>query len=273
MAQSKSIVFAHLFHITREDDCLVFWFARSKTNQMGRNRDQLWHVYSMPMSPATCPVLALSSYIFANPCLIDSDGDGYGWLFSGGDQYGQFMDCLRWVIKKNLNKFVTLGISPGNLGLHSAWKGSCGYASAGSTVCPPIVSICLQAMWSMGSIKERYLQYKKVGDQYLGRVVSRLDVNDVSFTISPPYFESGPDDDVKENLLGLLSYFVVGGNNIAGEVCRLLYFCFAALCFHFDNLVRVLPKRNKLQASPFTPTYQIMQKMWQLSGFHGTRQL
>ncbi len=55
----------------------------------------------------------------------------------------------------------------------------------------------------MGSIKECYLQYKKAGDQYLGGVVSRLDVNDISFVISSPYFESGPDDDVKENVLGL----------------------------------------------------------------------
>jgi hypothetical protein len=82
-------------------------------------------------------------------------------------------------------------------------------------------------------------------------VVSRLDVNDVSFAISPPYFESGPDDDVKEKVLGLLREFVVWGNSIAGEVCHLLYFCFASICFHFDYLVRVLPKQNKLQASPF----------------------
>jgi hypothetical protein len=103
----------------------------------------------------------------------------------------------------------------------------------------------------MGSVKERYLQYEKAGDQYLGRVVSGLDVNDVSFAISPPYFESGPDDDVKEKVLGLLREFIVGGNSIAGEVCHLLYFCFASICFHFDYLVKVLPKQNKLQASPF----------------------
>ncbi len=103
----------------------------------------------------------------------------------------------------------------------------------------------------MSSVKERYLQYKKAGNQYLGQVVSGLDVNDVSFAISPSYFESGPDDDVKENMLGLLREFVVGGNSIAGEVCHLLYFCFASLCFHFDYLVRALPKQNKLQVSSF----------------------
>ncbi len=91
-------------------------------------------------------------------------------------------------------------------------------------------------------------------------MVSGLDVNDVSFGISPPYFESGPDDDVKENLLGLLREFVLGGNSIAGEVCHLLYFCFASLCFHFGYLVRVLPKRNTLQASLFFTNIPIYAK-------------
>jgi hypothetical protein len=76
-------------------------------------------------------------------------------------------------------------------------------------------------------------------------------VYDFSFVISPPYFESGPDDDVEENVLGLLREFVVGGNSIAGEVCHLLYFCFASLCFNSDYLVRDLPTQNKLQAFLF----------------------
>ncbi len=171
----------------------------------------------------------------ANPGLTDGDGDAYGQLFPGEDQYGRFMDCLQWVIKKNCYEFVTLGISPGDLGLHSARKGSCIYAKAGSTVCPPMVSICLQAMWGMGCVKEHYLQYEKAGDQYLGRVVSRHDINDVSFVISPPYFESGTDDDVKENVLSLLREFVVGGE----QYCRLsmspsvLLLCLTLLSFQF----------------------------------------
>ncbi len=72
----------------------------------------------MLMSPANCSVLALASYIFANPGLTDSDRDGYGRLFPVGYQYSRFMDCLQSVNKKKLNKFVTLGISPSNLGSH-----------------------------------------------------------------------------------------------------------------------------------------------------------
>jgi len=258
MSRSKNIAHAHLFHITWEEDCLAFCFAKSKTDQTGRNSDQVWHVYATPDKPATCPVLALATYLFANPGLTnvenftetDEDGNPSGRLFPGGDQYGRFMDCLRRVVENNQEVFLPLGVRPGDLGSHSARKGACSFASAGSTVCPPMVSICLRAMWSMGSVKERYLQFEKTGDQYLaGQVVSGLDVNDVSFAVSPPYFEC--DGDVKEKILILLKDFTVGGHGIRGEIFQMLYFCFASLCYHFDFLVKVLPKRNKLQASPF----------------------
>ena len=48
--------------------------------------------------------------------------------------------------------------------------------------------ICLRVGWSMGSVKEKYIHYEKAGDQYVGRVVSGLNVNSADFAVSPPYF-------------------------------------------------------------------------------------
>jgi hypothetical protein len=73
MARSKSIVHAHFFHIMWEDGCLAFRFAKSKMDQMGRNRDQVWHVYATPNKPCVCPVLALATYILANPSITNVD--------------------------------------------------------------------------------------------------------------------------------------------------------------------------------------------------------
>jgi hypothetical protein len=131
--------------------------------------NQVWHVYATPDKPATCPVLALATYVFSNPGLTNICGESFNMdddvgssrLFPGGDQYGRFMACLHRVIENNLEEFLLLGIKPGDLGSHSARKGASSFASAGSTVSPPMVSICLRAMWSMGPVKERYLQYKK----------------------------------------------------------------------------------------------------------------
>ena len=209
MARSENVVPADILHVHWDADCLVFRFAKSKTNQHGRNSDQEWHVYANPHDPAVCPVLSLGCYIFGNPgvfCYTSINGEeriqeeerieeeqpargGGGRLFPGSNQYERFMDCLHRIIEKHKEEFAALGIEPGDLGSHSARKGSSSHASAGTTVSPPMVSICLRAMWSMGPVKERYLQYEKAGDQYLGRVVCGLDVNSVKCATSPPYFE------------------------------------------------------------------------------------
>jgi hypothetical protein len=82
--------------------------------------------------------------------------------------------------------------------------------------------------------------------------VSGLDVNDVSFAILPPSFECGDNEDgIWEKIFTLLKEFMVGGHGIRGEIFQLLYFCFASLCYHFNILVEVLPKQNKLQALLF----------------------
>ncbi len=67
----------------------------------------------------------------------------------------------------------------------------------------------------MGSVKERYLQFEKARDQYLGWVMSGLDVNNVSFAILPPYFEYGDiEGGVREKVFTLLKEFTVGGHGI-----------------------------------------------------------
>jgi hypothetical protein len=130
MARLESIVTANFFPITWEDDSLVFRFAKSKTDQTGQNLNQVWHVYATSDKPATCPVLALATYLFANLGLMDMCGDdnmmddgvcenvGSSRLFPGGDQYSRFMACLHRVIENNLEEFLLLGIKPGDLGSH-----------------------------------------------------------------------------------------------------------------------------------------------------------
>lgn len=260
MARSENVVHAHMFHITWENDSLVFRFVKSKGDQTGKNRDQAWHVYANPNNPAVCPVLAMACYVFANPGIFgasaeeghDANDPGIehlGRLFPGAYQYERFMDCIHRIIAKYPNEFFALGISAGDLGSHSARKGAASHACAGSTVSPPMVSVCLRAMWSMGHVKERYLQYEKAGDQYLGRVVCGLDVNHVSFAVSPPFFEA--ESEALENIHILLKSYAVRGDLVSPAMHRVFYFCFASLCYHRDFVAENLHQRSKLQASPF----------------------
>jgi hypothetical protein len=272
MARSENVVHAHILHVEWSADCLVFRFVKSKGDQTGRNSDQEWHVYANPHNPEICAVLALACYLFSNPGIfsaadvedevVEVEGGGAGnqkkggQLFPGGNQYDRFIECLHRIVGKYPQVFLGLGISPGDLGSHSARKGASSHACSGSTVSPPMVSICLRAMWSMGHVKERYLQYEKAGDQYLGRVVCGLDVNDVTFAVSPPFFEF--DDTRQEGgdvrtsrVYSLLKDYMVQGDTVPASVHHIFYFCFASICFHFDFLKQVLHEKNKLRASHF----------------------
>ena len=61
------MVDSHIENVYFDNDCLVFQFAKTKYDQIGKNQDKLWHVYATPNNPTTCPVLSLSRYLFANP--------------------------------------------------------------------------------------------------------------------------------------------------------------------------------------------------------------
>jgi hypothetical protein len=67
MARPKNVVPAHILHVHWEDDCLVFCFVKSKSNQTGQNRYQDWHVYANPHNHEIYPVHALVCYKFSNP--------------------------------------------------------------------------------------------------------------------------------------------------------------------------------------------------------------
>ena len=148
---------------------------------------------------------------------------------------GSWIVCIKLSLP---GEFFSLGISPGNLGSHSARKGAASFACAGSTVSPPMVSVCLRAMWSMGHVKERYLQYEKTGDQYLGRVVCGLDVNNASFAVSSPFFDA-PNETV-ERINILLKEYMVGGKQVTVDMQRVFYFCYASLCYHHAFLANNL---------------------------------
>lgn len=90
-------------------------------------------------------------------------------------------------------------------------------------------------------MKERYLQYEKAGDQYLGRVVSGLDVNTKDFAVWPPYFEfnktDGPDD-VLDNGTWKKVYTLLRDYMVCGH--SLVQVCIASFTFALHRYVFTL---------------------------------
>ncbi len=110
--------------------------------------------------------------------------NGYINLFLGRSQHDWFIKYFCRVILESKEGFLWLGAQDGDLGSHSASKDACSFATAGSMVSPPIMSVCLHAM-NMGTVKEQYLHHHKVSDQYLGCVVSTMKSNNYLFAASP----------------------------------------------------------------------------------------
>jgi hypothetical protein len=88
MARLENVVHAHILYVYWDDDCLVFCFVKNKGDQMGWNGNQERHVYASPHNPEIFPVLALSCYIFTNPCIftdeIEEQEDGAKVEAQGG---------------------------------------------------------------------------------------------------------------------------------------------------------------------------------------------
>lgn len=72
---------------------------------------------------------------------------------------------------KDKYKFWEIGIQDDGLGSYSTRKGLCSFVYIELTNSSPIMSFCLCAQWSTGSIKEWYFHYKRVSDQYFGLVI------------------------------------------------------------------------------------------------------
>ena len=112
---------------------------------------------------------------------------------------------------------------------------------SGCTVGAPIVSLCLQAGWSLGGVKDKYLFCKDAGDQYVGRCASGHDVNSKEFVISPTYFDMthlntseriGMWTKINTHLKDRLP----GWSQMSEKTWHLVRYCFAAVCYKYNWL-------------------------------------
>ena len=84
-------------------------------------------------------------------------------------------------------EFASLGILPGNFRTHSIRNGDATHVSTGSTVSPPLASICLRVNGAMPGVFSRYLKYENAGNQFVGKYVSGCCRNSKTSLASPLY--------------------------------------------------------------------------------------
>lgn len=243
ISRAEQATTSHIHHIDWHEDCLVIYFHHRKTDQNGINKSEPWHVYANPLDPDICPVLSMGVYLLSLDTILSKGGQ----LFQGPNPYKRYAEALQRLGEKYKDELAALGMDVKYLGPYSVRKGAGTQITAGCTVVPPIISVCLRAGWSIGNVKERYLHYECAGDQFTGRTVTGLDVMDKTFAVSPPYFEG--DDSV----ISAVDKWVlaVGGESVKDHphLRIAIRFLLASACFHHDYLVSVLPSDSPFFSS------------------------
>ena len=251
MARSDNVCTTHINHISWDEDSLIFYFMKSKGDQEGLNSNEPWHIYSNPLNPFICPILALTRYVFCNPSVLN----GSCKLFESTDPYQRYSKALRRILEANESTFEGMGVDIDDIGSHSARKGSATRCSTGCTVSPPMASICLRAGWSMGPVRERYIHYEKAGDQFVGRTVCGLNSMSTEFGISPCYFDftgihEGDRQSTQDSIDETIKQLIVGGMELAPKAYLISKYFYASLCYHHKFLDNTICSSDRLRQSP-----------------------
>ena len=181
MCRSKNTVHIHLNHITWGSDSMMIRFAHTKTDVEGGDQARIRHVFANPYNLDICAVTALAKYLASFPPKKS------GKVFDNGS-YKRFQKYLKGLVLANRAEIERMGFCPEDIGVHSIRKGSAMYCCGGTTAAPHIAAICNRAGWTMGKVKDTYIQYAEAGDQHVGRVVAGLPVLSAKYACSPPFF-------------------------------------------------------------------------------------
>ena len=83
----------------------------------------------------------------------------------------------------------------------------------------------------MGNAKDRYIHYKKAGDQFCGRSVTGISSLCKEFAVSPVYFELGSaPPEIENEIYRRIKIFVNGASQV--PLYLLVRFLFTSICFH-----------------------------------------
>ena len=95
-------------------------------------------------------------------------------VLQGMSQYNSYLSAFLKFFSEHKVEQQKLGVQHGDLGTHSCRKGVGTMVSAGCTLSPPIILVCIRCGWVMGGVKDKHLKYEAAGDQYVVRYASGL---------------------------------------------------------------------------------------------------
>ena len=133
------------------------------------------------------------------------------------------------LVKEHSAEIRLMGIDSDDIGVHSIRKGAATYICSGSTCCPSLAAVCNRAGWTMGKVKDTYIQYEAAQDQYVGRVVAGLNVQSHEFAVSPPYMATIPTENhLQQDMQAVFPFLLVTQSLLLIKFC-LHHYCTISL--------------------------------------------
>ena len=112
----------------------------------------------------------------------------------------------------------------------------------------------------MGRVFEKYFNFGKYSNNYLGRILASLDPNSTSFGDLPPYFKKDMNDDViKQGMTCIYGDLLKSHPNSVS----ILFFCFASVIYHIEFIKEVIDKNpgHLISILPVLQDEKLLQKL------------
>ena len=218
IARSQTVADLRYDFFSMGTDSIKIKITKHKGDQIGKDIFPK-HMYANPYNPKLCLFTALGIHLFTN--MSPSNGRIFqdGILKSVGKALTSFL-------KTDLPGLAT-GFDPTDHGLHSIRKTAATY-SCGFPGGPNLTAVYLRANWSIGGVKDRYINPSEGNDQYLGRILAGLDYNNVNFGALPPHFG--------EDVSGILEAHVPRWSGLPHSFKTTLPFILASMAHHHEWL-------------------------------------
>jgi hypothetical protein len=159
------------------------------------------------------------------------------------------------VINAHRDEIYRMGIDPQEIGVHSICKGAALYCCNGTTASESFLAICVRAGWSMGDVKDHYLQHMAAGENVCGRAVNSIDVALHKFSVAPPQFQivESTNDCSKADVDEGITNF---SGNIPLNCLILAWYRLASMLFHRSIFQTTLHPKSQTRCSPlFQPNF------------------
>lgn len=269
-----------LKHFKWDGDAVGIPFAHEKTNQAGNDPTKKLprRCFCNPLKGQQTADMFSSDfhYLVLHPDIL-SNPDRSFLQGSQDAQSSAFNRVLKKVLTTNVDGHgVPLceskyGVPIEEITMYSYRKCAHTKLNCGSTAGPSSAACCLREGHSIGTVRNVYIAQERASDEYCGRILSGLPINDASFAASYPDFipipiEIGDDDRILpvtdavykarqeevDRKVEEVLYAIFTEEHMSAfpEIHRFLRCGLAAHLIHFEEIDAMLPPDAKLRMTP-----------------------